>query len=162
MSLSIGSNLNSFAGAGSARLTDPTARSSGTGQSSIGGGQGTPSAQIDITAVTINISQTTATPGYRPAESKHQSGIDSRWRIGAAVRDVAIEHSVANPERDDKLVPPEARSTFAKQRHGCSREGQLHTGQFRQSVHQCLVCVRRHLSLILTSTDCRTSWMQAR
>jgi hypothetical protein len=63
MSLSIGSNLNSFAGAGAARLADPTARGSGAGQVPTRGGQSTPPAQIDVTAVTINISQTTATPG---------------------------------------------------------------------------------------------------
>jgi hypothetical protein len=60
MSLSIGSNLSSFTGAGAAGLSDPTARGVRSGQLSTPGGESTQSDQIDITSVTINISQTIA------------------------------------------------------------------------------------------------------
>lgn len=122
MSLSIGSNLNSFVGAGSAGLADPTARCSGAGQVSTGGGQSTPSAQIDITAVTINISQTTAAQGNNQSNQNTKAG--STGDSGLALQSETSQLSIAlqilsdttntSPQGADQNLPSNGTDAAAK------------------------------------------------
>jgi hypothetical protein len=122
MSLSIGSNLNSFAGAGAARLADPTARGSGSAQVSTGAGQNTPSAQIDITAVTINISQSTATlgngqPDQNTKASSTENGVlaqQSETSQMSIALQILNETTNTSPQGADQNSPSKSTDATAK------------------------------------------------